>query len=378
MHVILAQESKVIRNVLRGSVKSTRFAEASVADVQNGGDLLRALKYNGDPETLVLLDWNLPGLDVPTFLGHLRRRGMLGPVSVLLSVNAAHIPEAKEALGRGASGYITRPFSDQDLCEKIEEIGRTREIRPAASPSGVLRDIVTTARLQEDLPSLLSLPSGLIADLFEATTKARHEPGAVILRTGERVDSLSFITLGQVEILSREHPSGRVTRGAGECFAERAFVCGEPANLTVRALTAVDVIAVPKESMVELARRHPAVQDFLTALLTRKPEQEGQIELSGTTASLSFPDLLQFLNSTRRTGVLVLETEGRTGRIYVEDGEVIDARDDGGSGEIVFHRLAGGPEARFEFRSGAASGVRTVFQSTMKLLMSSFATAQVG
>jgi CRP-like cAMP-binding protein len=196
----------------------------------------------------------------------------------------------------------------------------------------------------------------------------------VLLQAGERVDSLPFITLGDVEILSPDSPADRTTRGAGECFAERAFVCGEPAKITVRALTAVDVVAVPKESMVDLARQYPALQEFLTTLLMRKAEApEGQTELAGTTASLSFPDLLQFLNSTRRTGVLVLETEGTVGRIYVERGEVTDAREDGESGEAVFHRLAGRPEARFEFRSGAASSVRTITQTTMQLLMSTFA-----
>lgn len=376
MHVILAQESKVIRNVLRSALRSTRYAEATTVDVVNGGDLLRCLKYSGDPETLILLDWNLPGLDVPTFLSHLRRRGMLEHVSILLSVNEAQASEASEAVRRGASGYITRPFSDAELCARIDAIGRTRPAATAAvGPSTVIRSV----RVQEDLPSLLSLPSGLIAQLFSRTTKARYEPGAVLLKEGERIDSLPFLTLGEVEILPSGSPLERFTRGAGECFAERAFVCGEPAKLTVRALTAVDVIAVPKETMVELARRYPALQDFLSSLLTRKEDApEGQSELAGTTASLSFPDLLQFLNSTRRTGVLVLEAEGRIGRIYLEHGEVTDAREDGESGEAVFHRLAGRPEARFEFRSGAACGARTVFQSTMKLLMNSFAAAQVG
>lgn len=375
MHVILAQESKVIRNVLRSAVRSTRYAEATTVDVLNGGDLLRCLKYSGDPETLILLDWNLPGLDVPTFLSHLRRRGMLDHVSILVSVNEAQVSEASEAVRQGASGYITRPFSDDELCAKIDAIGRTRAAGTVpASPSAVIR----TVRAHEDLPSLLSLPSGLIAQLFARTTKARYEPGAVLLQEGERVDSLPFLTLGEVEILSSGNPSGRFTRGAGECLAERAFVCGEPSKLTVRALTAVDVIAVPKETMVELARRYPALQEFLSALLRKEEAPEGESELAGTTASLSFPDLLQFLNSTRRTGVLVLEAEGRIGRIYLENGEVTDAREDGDSGEAVFHRLAGRPEARFEFRAGAASGARTVFQSTMKLLMNSFAAAQVG
>jgi len=147
----------------------------------------------------------------------------------------------------------------------------------------------------------------------------------------------------------------------------------------VRALTAVEIASVPKESVVELARRHPALQDFLTLLLTRRPSrgaEEGETEMSGTIASLPFSDLIQFLHSTRKSGVLILEAEGTAGRIYVERGEVRDARVAGEEpGEIAFARLAALPRARFEFRKGTAPVARTVERSTLQLLMGCFLEA---
>jgi CheY-like chemotaxis protein len=378
MKAVVAQESRVVRSFLRAALRPTRYAAAETLDLSCGGDLLRFLKGNEDPDTLILLDWNLPGLDVPTLLRHLGKRGTIDRVAILLCVNSRQVPLAEQAVRQGARGFITRPYSDEDLSAKIEEIGRTYPAPSVPAGDAVLQDMATTLRVREELPPLLGLPSGLIARLFEHTQRTRHEPGSVILAPGDLVDALPFVTAGDVEIQSAEGPGTRITRGAGECFAERAFVCGEPAKLSVRALTAVEVAAVPKESVVELARRHPALQDFLTFLLSRPsvPEAEGEPELAGTVASLPFSDLLQFLNSTRKTGVLILEDKGCLGRIYFERGEVCDARVEDKTGEGAFFSLARWQEARFDFRAGASSGARTIHHSTMKLLMNSFLQSQ--
>ena len=373
MNVLLAQGSRVVRNCLRSALRSTRYAAATMLDLDNGGDVLRSLKGGVDPDTLILLDWNLPGLDVPTFLGHLGRHSMLEQISVLLFVNCSQVPLAEQALRQGARGYLTRPFTDAELVAKIEALGASRN--PA---SGVLREVVTTLRGTEDLPSLLSLPSAIIAQIFDGASKLRYEAGTPLLNPGEPVESLPFVTSGEVEIVSAGNAAGRITRGAGECYAERAFICGEPAKLEVRALSAVEVILVPKETMVEVARRHPVLQDFLTLLLTRRSpaESEGVSEMSGTTGSLSFFDLVQFLHSTRKTGVLLLDNKGTAGTIRFEQGEVCDARTPDQAGEGAFYQLAGWSDARFEFRAGRLAGARSICLTTMKLLMNAYAEAQ--
>lgn len=371
MHVILAHESRVIRNWLRGAIAATRYAAAPSTDVQNGGDLLRSLKAGNDADTLVILDWNLPGMDVPTLLGYVGRRSILDRVSILLCVNEGEKTWAEQALRRGARGYILRPFTEDDLAAKIESLPRPKAEEAPQTGSGVLRTVTTAVRSQDELPSLLSLPSALISELFARTQRAHYEAGAPILNEGDPVLALSFVTSGEVEI------GGCQTRGAGECFGEREFICGEPAKTAVRALSAVDVVAVPKESVVELARRQPVLQDFLTLLLTRRAaKDDGVSELEGTLASLPFSDLVQFLNSTRKTGVLILEEGGRRGRISFERGEATDARTGAEAGEAVFVELSGWSRARFEFRAGAVPATRTLFQSTMKLLMTCFAKTQ--
>jgi CheY-like chemotaxis protein len=372
MNVILAQESRMVRGILGTALGSTRLSAAHPLEAGSTPELLQQLEGIGNEESLVLLDWNLPGLDVPLLLSHLSGRGMLDHVRILLCVNAGQATLAEMAVRRGAGGFLVRPFTDAALAAKVEEISRT------APRSGVVRSIVPKVCVHEELPSLFSLPAIVLSLLFARSTRANYRPGSAILSPGDPLASLSFVVGGEIEIQSEN--GERLVRGAGECFGERAFVCGEPSRIRVRATTPVEVASITKETVVDLARRHPALQDFLTLLLTRPAPAgaaEGEPEMAGTTASLPFADLLQFLHSTRKSGVLILETEGAAGRIYLERGEVRDARLAGEEpGEPAFARLATLTGSRFEFRKGTPPATPTIERSTMQLLMGCFLPAE--
>jgi CheY-like chemotaxis protein/CRP-like cAMP-binding protein len=348
-------------------LRQTRHAADPLLEI-GSGDELAAWVAARKPETAVIVaDWDLPGLDG---LGILDRLGGASDVGLLVCVNRAQIPLAEAAVQRGAKGYIVRPFSDEDLRVKIEAIGAALTATRSSEPSDIFRDIVTTVRDRQDLPTLLSLPSALISELFRNSTRTSHAAGETLVWAGERVDTLAFITSGQVE-------AGGTLRGPGDCIAERAFVCGQPSRMTLKARSAVDVVRVSKMRMVELARRHAAVRTFLTALIAA-PEPEVDAELTGTLASLPFPDLLQFLNAARKTGVLLLEEAGQQGLLAFVDGEAHDARLNGEAGEEAFFRMAAWTHARFEFKAGPSSGARTLAQSTMKLLMDAYSRMDAG
>jgi two-component system, chemotaxis family, chemotaxis protein CheY len=373
MHVLMAQGSRVLRSSFRKVLASLPRPLISVEELEDIAELGRALTPSLDAGTLLLLDSNLPGLHVPTLLRLLRARAILNRISILLLVGEKQVSLAEDAVRQGAKGYLVRPFTDEALAAKIEEILKDNPPAPPRPVAETLQSLSQLRRGCEDLPPLLQLPSTLMAELLGRSAVSHYEPGMVIVREGDRIDELPFVTLGDVEIRSAQDPEPRV-RSYGECFAEREFVHGEPSKIEVTARTAVATVAIPKETMVELAHRHPAVMDFLKALLAAPAaaDQEGSSEIKGSLSVLAFPDLLQHLHSARKTGVLVLEDQGKTGRIYLDNGTVMDARADGERGEHAFQLLGGWSEARFDFRIGTASASRTISRSTMSLVMELF------
>lgn len=71
--------------------------------------------------------------------------------------------------------------------------------------------------------------------------------------------------------------------------------------------------------------------------------------LSGSLEQLSVPDLLQTLETTRRSGVVTMKSHGRTASLWLRAGRVIDAEiGDGESGRDAVFRLATWEEGTFE------------------------------
>ncbi|CAN5279643.1 response regulator transcription factor [soil metagenome] len=86
-----------------------------VEHVTDGRDGLEyALQSDYD---LILLDWDLPGLDGDKLLKELRAKGKKTPVIMLTC--KTHVDRKTDALDGGADDYLTKPFDLKELAARI-------------------------------------------------------------------------------------------------------------------------------------------------------------------------------------------------------------------------------------------------------------------
>ncbi|HEV3028198.1 MAG TPA: DUF4388 domain-containing protein [Planctomycetota bacterium] len=372
MEILVADESRAVRAMTRAALQQTRFSTGTVREAEAGDQLTTWIHVRPAGSALLVVDWDLPGMDGLALMDALEELRGLDEIAVLFCVNRAQVSLAESAVRRGARGYLVRPFSDEEFRAKLEAIGAQEPASQSSQPSDVLKDILTTVRAREELPSILCLPSAVISELFAVSTRLRHVAGETLVWPGQGISSLFFITAGDVEVSPADGKPCYV-RGTGDCFAERAFVCGEPSRIGVRARTTVDILQVPKVRMVDLARRHASVRTFLAALLEKPgPAAAPMSELNGTFESLPFADLLQFLHSASKTGLLLLDEGGVQGVLYFSRGEAHDAQTGEKTGEEAFFEMSKWVRARFEFRSCESAGSRTLNRPTLRMLMEAF------
>lgn len=69
---------------------------------------------------LLLLDINMPVLDGITLLGNIRQDTSLSHVAVLMVTAMDDIKTALQCLKKGACGYITKPYSMQQVKQQID------------------------------------------------------------------------------------------------------------------------------------------------------------------------------------------------------------------------------------------------------------------
>ena len=84
----------------------------------------------------------------------------------------------------------------------------------------------------------------------------------------------------------------------------------------------------------------------------------------------SFPDILQFLFVTRKTGrVTVQNGARRPGKIYIEAGNVVHAEHADREGVEAFQRLCFSTHGRFKFEPDARTAHRTMLEGGIELLL---------
>jgi len=91
--------------------------------------------------------------------------------------------------------------------------------------------------------------------------------------------------------------------------------------------------------------------------------------LAGTTDELALVDLLQTLETSRTTGVVHLSHEGEDARIYVRDGNVVDAELGRMRGADVVHRALTWDQASFRVEPGPVANDDLLECTTHALLM---------
>ncbi len=97
-----------------------------------------------------------------------------------------------------------------------------------------------------------------LAKVAKRVQRQRYPAGATIVKQGDRADQFFVISEGQVEVV-RERPDGgelRVaTLGQNEYFGEIGIMTAGPRVATVRALTAVTLLAFEAGAFRELLAR---------------------------------------------------------------------------------------------------------------------------
>ncbi len=107
------------RNILASVAMALEAEGFKVRTYNDGAEALRGISAN--PVDLAILDIKMPRMDGMELLGHLRQRSNL-PIIFLTSKDE----EVDEVLGlrMGADDYITKPFSQRLLIERIRSLLR--------------------------------------------------------------------------------------------------------------------------------------------------------------------------------------------------------------------------------------------------------------
>lgn len=114
MKALVVDDSLTIRRIV---IKALSLA--GINDTVEAGDGLEAMNaINNAQIDLVLLDWNMPKMTGIETLRAIRQSGKKMPI--IMVTTEAEKSRVIEAIKAGANDYLIKPFSPEQLAEKVK------------------------------------------------------------------------------------------------------------------------------------------------------------------------------------------------------------------------------------------------------------------
>jgi two-component system chemotaxis response regulator CheY len=115
--VLIVDDSSVMRKIVGRSLRQAGLEAIEVLEASNGSEALSSVRENSFD--LILSDINMPLMDGLEFVRQLRCIEAAKQIPVIMITTEAGEGHVVEALSLGASGYIRKPFTPDQIKERV-------------------------------------------------------------------------------------------------------------------------------------------------------------------------------------------------------------------------------------------------------------------
>ena len=115
--VLIIDDSAVMRKIIQRNIQQSGLLVDEFLEAGDGREgLEKATSNNID---LILCDWNMPNMTGIDFVKALRGSGQKSTVPIVMVTTEGSETKIEEAKNSGANGYLTKPFTPEQLKSKL-------------------------------------------------------------------------------------------------------------------------------------------------------------------------------------------------------------------------------------------------------------------
>jgi two-component system chemotaxis response regulator CheY len=115
--VLIVDDSAVMRKIVERALRQGGLDIGEVLEAGNGAEALIAVRKGG--LDLILSDINMPVMDGLEFLRNLAAEDLAEGVPVVMITTEGSESRVVEALSAGARGYLRKPFTPEQVKERV-------------------------------------------------------------------------------------------------------------------------------------------------------------------------------------------------------------------------------------------------------------------
>jgi two-component system chemotaxis response regulator CheY len=114
---LIVDDSSVMRKIVERALRQAGLSLSKVHEASSGVEALDLLK--NERVDLILSDINMPMMDGLEFLRQLRAQQLAPDVPVVMITTESSEEHVKEAIIAGAQGYIRKPFTAEQVKDRV-------------------------------------------------------------------------------------------------------------------------------------------------------------------------------------------------------------------------------------------------------------------
>ena len=119
MNIIIADDSTVVRSIVAKVITSIGHQALHTA---HGGEVIEMLEERGSEIDIILMDWNMPIMDGFEALQKIKADSRFSSIPVIMLTSESDEDKIKMAYDAGVTGYVEKPFTQDELVEYLEKV----------------------------------------------------------------------------------------------------------------------------------------------------------------------------------------------------------------------------------------------------------------
>ena len=119
-NVLIVDDSLPMRAVVKKTIKASGFMVGKFYDAGNGKEALEILRQEW--MDLVVTDYNMPDMNGLELLSHMKADEILKTIPVVVITTEGSQQRVKEFMEGGAADYIKKPFTPEEIRNKLSRI----------------------------------------------------------------------------------------------------------------------------------------------------------------------------------------------------------------------------------------------------------------
>jgi len=117
--ILIIDDSKVMRNIHKNTLKEHDIDETRFLEAENGAQALNLLMNN--EVDFIIIDWNMPQMDGMQFVTKIRADAKYEKVPIIMVTSEAARENVMQAVKAGVTNYVVKPITGERLWQKFKD-----------------------------------------------------------------------------------------------------------------------------------------------------------------------------------------------------------------------------------------------------------------